>query len=256
MSAPCLFDLAGRTALVTGSSRGIGRAIARGLAQAGADVAVHYTSSQGAAEETAQEIRAMGRKSAVLQAELSEPGAGGLLVHRTREALGELDILVLNASVQFDHHFDQVTPWEFDQQVNVNFRSVLDMLQVAVPAMQRRGWGRVLMIGSVQEYRPAPKMPVYAALKCATQSLVRTLAKDLGACGVTINNLAPGVIDTDRNAQALTDPQRRDRIAARVPVGRIGMAEDCVGPALLLCSDAGSYISGATLLVEGGLAVS
>lgn len=253
MTPAAPFNLAGRRALVTGSSRGIGRAIAIGLAEAGADVAVHCSSNLPAAEQVRDDIRRLGRKCGIIQADLAAPGAARSTFDQAVAILSRVDILVLNASVQYRHAYGEVTPEELDQQVTVNLCSVVEMIQCALPPMRSRGWGRVLMIGSVQERRPHPEMPIYAALKAATSNLVHNLAKQVAADGVTVNNLSPGVIDTDRNADALSDADSRERVVRKIPAQRVGQPHDCVGPALLLCSDAGSYITGIDLYVDGGL---
>lgn len=247
------FSLAGRTALVTGSSRGIGKAMALGLAEAGADVVIHCSSAVTAAGEVRDQVLALGRRAGVVQADLAHVGAAARIFEPSRQLLGRIDILVLNASAQHRQAFEQVTPGELDEQFTVNFRGTFELLQLALPPMRRQGWGRVLTIGSVQERRPHPEMPVYAALKAATSNLVHNLARQVAAEGVTVNNLSPGVIDTDRNAQVLSDAASRERLADRIPVRRIGQPDDCVGAALLLCSDAGRYITGIDLYVDGGL---
>ena len=249
------FRLDGRTALVTGSSRGIGAALARGLAAAGADVAIHCAGRREDAEQVAAAIRAMGRKAAVIQADLSDGEAPRRLCDGVGEALGQLDILVLNASVQLPEPWNNVSRAHVDQQMTVNWRSSFELIQCAAPAMLERGWGRILTLGSVQEIHPHPDMVVYAATKCAQASMVRNLAKQFAARGVTVNNLAPGVIPTERSAERLADSAYAARVRAAIPAARFGEPEDCVGAALLLCSDAGGYITGQSLLVDGGMSL-
>ena len=167
-------------------------------------------------------------------------------------ALGEIDILVINASVQYRRPWHELNREEFDEQIVVNLRSALELIQLIAPAMVDRGWGRIVTVGSVQQRRPNREMLPYGATKAGLEQLARNLAEQLAGQGVTVNNLAPGVIDTDRNAQALSKPDVRRRVEQWVPMGRIGAAEDCVGAALLLCSDAGAYITGVDLYVDGG----
>lgn len=244
------FDLTDRVALVTGASRGIGRAIALGLGRCGANVAVHYAGQRDAAQEV---LEALGGRGCLVQGDLTDGDAPRAIIAAVVEQLGHIDILVLNASVQYRRDWDEPNRVEFDEQVVVNFRSAFEMIQFAAPGMCERGWGRIVTVGSVQQYRPSPSMLPYGALKSALEQLVRNLAKQLAPRGVTVNNLSPGVIETDRNAEALADPQRRERVRAKVPLERLGTPEDCVGAALLLCSDAGSYITGIDLPVDGGL---
>lgn len=241
------FNLSGKTALVTGASRGIGRAIALGLGECGAAVAVHYVGRADAADEVAAQLQ----RACVVQGDLGDGEAPRRIVEEAEARLGPIDILVLNASVQFRRPWQDIPRDEFDQQVAVNLRSEMEMIQLAVPRMMERGWGRVVTVGSVQELKPHPQMLIYAATKAALLSMVRNLAPQLAPRGVTINNLSPGVIETDRNAEVLNSPKRAD-VQARIPVGFIGQSDDCAGAALLLCSDAGRYITGTTLLVDGG----
>ncbi len=247
------FQLHGKQALVTGSSRGIGRAIALGLAECGATVAVHGTQSSRRLDETLADVRAFSPRSIALTGDLSDPQTPARLVAETLDALGALDILVANASVQIRKPWAEVTSADMQQQMQVNFHATLRLIQAAAPGMRAKKWGRILTIGSVQQYRPHPDMVVYAASKSAQENLVRNLARQLGPDGITVNNLAPGVILTDRNATVLADETYAERVRNAVPLRFFGESEDCVGAALLLCSEAGRYITGADLPVDGGL---
>lgn len=249
------FDLGGRGALVTGSSRGIGRAIALGLARSGAAVAVHGTGPGKTLDETLAAVRSHSPKCVAITGDLSQPGAAERIVADAIAALGTLDILVVNASLQIRKRWDQIEPAEAERQMIVNFHSSLRMIQAAVPGMRRRRWGRILTIGSVQQRRPHPDMVVYAASKSAQENLVRNLAKQLGPDGITVNNLAPGVILTDRNVAALSDESYADKVRDVVPLRYFGEPDDCVGAALLICSEAGRYITGVDLFVDGGMAL-
>lgn len=255
MSIANQFQLSGRSALVTGSSRGIGRAIALGLAQCGAAVAVHGTKPGKALDETLADIRKLAPRSVAVTGDLSQPDVPAQLVAEAIAALGGIDILVANASIQIRKPWAQVTQAEAEQQMQVNFHATVRMIQAAVPAMRAKKWGRILTIGSVQQQRPHPDMIVYAASKSAQENLVRNLAKQLGPDGITVNNLAPGVILTDRNVPALSDETYAARVLDMIPLRFFGQSEDCVGAALLLCSDAGRYITGADLLVDGGMSL-
>ncbi len=255
MSTMQRFRLDGRAALVTGSSRGIGRAIALGLAECGAAVAVHGTKAAKALDETLAEVRKLSPRSVAVTGELSQPDVPARLVADATAALGPLDILVANASIQIRKPWAEVTQAEAEQQMQVNVHATLRMIQAAVPAMRAKKWGRILTIGSVQQQRPHPDMVVYAASKSAQENLVRNLAKQLGPDGITINNLAPGVILTDRNTPVLADEAYAERVRSIIPLRFFGETEDCVGAALLLCSDGGRYITGVDLLVDGGMAL-
>jgi NAD(P)-dependent dehydrogenase (short-subunit alcohol dehydrogenase family) len=246
------FSMKGHLALITGSSRGIGRAMAVGFAGAGAEVIVHGTRAGAALNESLGAVRSCGVRAAAVTADLADHGRTKSLYSDACTALGAPDILVLNASVQIRKPWDEITTEEFAQQINVNLRSSLELIQAAVPAMKANRWGRILTIGSVQQIKPHPAMAVYAASKCALASLVKNLAKQLAPDGITVNNLAPGVIMTDRNTEALSDPKYREKVREMIPARFFGEADDCTGAALLICSDAGRYINGADLLVDGG----
>ena len=240
--------LNGRRALVTGSSRGIGNAIALELARVGADIIVHYVGSTRAAQQVAEDIRALGQRADVVQADLSDPkGADGLL-----EKTGPVDILVLNASMQIKNKWEAITDEQFDAQVNCNLRASMKLIQQAVPAMREKHWGRIVTIGSVQETKPHPDMLVYSATKAAQTLMAKSLALQLADDGITVNNVAPGVIYTDRNVEALSDPQYASHVMSLIPVGFWGEKEDCAGIVRLLCSEEGRYITGQSIYVDGG----
>lgn len=250
-----LFDLGGRSALVTGSTRGIGRSIALALAGAGADVAIHGTSNRDQANAVADEVRALGVNATVILKDLSEDDAPRVLLEAVNAAFGKLDILVANASVQVPKPWLEGSREEFDLQMTVNFRCTYELTQLAAPAMREREWGRILTVGSVQEAKPHPDMPVYAATKSAQTSLVRNLAKQLAPFGISVNNLAPGVIGTDRNQERLADEAYKKRVLGWIPANKIGTPEDCAAAALLLCSDAAGYLTGQNIFVDGGMSL-
>lgn len=240
--------LQGKRALVTGASRGIGSAIALELARAGADVIVHYAGNAACAERICRQIQAMGRESRIVQVDLTDPIAcEGLL-----KKIGSVDILVLNASVQIRKPWESITDEEFDAQINCNLRSSMKLIQQAVPSMRQKKWGRIVTIGSVQETKPHPDMLVYSASKAAQTMMVKSLATQVAQDGITINNVAPGVIVTDRNAEALSDPVYAQKVRDSIPVGFYGEKEDCAYLVRLLCSDEGRYITGQSYYVDGG----
>ena len=244
-----MFDLTGKTALVTGSSRGIGRAIALCLAEAGADVVVHCTGRPEKAQEVVDAIRAMGRKAWFIQKNLMDEDCAEYIFSRLEQPL---DILVLNASIQYRKAWEQITAQDFAEQINVNLRASILLIQKAVPHMREQHWGRIVTVGSVQEAKPHPDMLVYSASKAGQRMMAQSLAGQLAKDGITVNNMAPGVIATDRNVEALSDPVYARQVADSIPVGFYGEPKDCAGAVLLLCSDEGRYITGQSLYVDGG----
>lgn len=243
--------LNGKKALVTGSSRGIGRAIALGLAQDGFEVCVHYVGSRQKAQEVLNEIETAGGRGRLVQGDLSDPASACRII----EQAGAVDVLVLNASVQIRRPWGEISLEECAKQLNCNFISSLRLIQLSVPTMQKKGWGRIVTVGSVQEKKPHPDMLIYSASKAAQYNMVQSLALQLAKDGITVNNIAPGVIYTDRNVEALSDAAYAQKVIASIPAGFYGMPEDCAGMVRLLCSDAGRYITGQSLFIDGGKSV-
>ena len=248
------FSLAGRTALVTGARREIGRAIALTLAELGARLAIHHagTSEEAAdADAVVREIEGAGGVARAFGQDFAADDAGRLLAASV-SAWAAVDILVLNASIELPEAYEDISRAHFDQQIAINLRTPLELLQILVPPMAERGWGRVLTIGSVQQMRPHPKMMVYAGTKAAQWNWMRNLARQFGGKGVTVNNLAPGAILTARNRDQMA--VEGAALVERIPAGRLGHPQDLRGAAALLCSDAGAYINGVNLYVDGGRA--
>ena len=231
--------------LITGSTQGIGKALAAAFVREGCDVIVHGSSSMKKAEGVREEIGAWKAVTADLS-KIEE-------IKSLRQKTGDVDILILNASVQFKESWDNIGEENFDMQVMVNIKSTLMLIQDYYPAMKEKGWGRVVTIGSTNQYRNHPELPMYAATKCAVMSLVKNIAKQVAPFGVTVNNVAPGAIATPRNAAIYEDDEKRKAVEASIPMGRFGQPEDCVGAVLLLCSDAGAYITGSDIVMDGGL---
>jgi NAD(P)-dependent dehydrogenase (short-subunit alcohol dehydrogenase family) len=248
------FDLGGRTALVTGSTSGIGLAIAHALVSAGARVLIHGHGDQAEIDRVAGELSSEGRAAAGTRVDLAARD-GGRSLAAWALSQGDIDILVLSAAVQRRMPWTALDDEQFDWHVDVNLRSTLQLLQALAPPMQRRGFGRIVTIGSVQQTRPDPDLLVYAATKAALRSIVRNLARQLGPSGVTVNNIAPGAIATPRNDDWMHDPAQLAEVKRRIPLGRLGDAAECAGMAVLLCSPAGAYITGADLYVDGGMDV-
>ena len=227
------FDLTGKTALVTGSTRGIGKAIGDAFEEYGAKVIRHNSKV----------------------CDLADPDAIEAFFDRL-EAEGTMpDIVVANASVQERFKWNEFPMDEARREAQINYLATLRMFQRAYPKMKAQKWGRMIVVGSVQERRPHPDMIAYAATKGAQENLVRNIARQVAAEGITVNNLCPGVFFTDRNKDVLADPVYGKRVTDAIPVHDYALPEDAAGAALLLASDAGRYITGTTVLVDGGLSL-
>ncbi len=239
-----MFDLTGKKALITGATQGIGFAIAKCLSEAGAKVFINGTN-----EEKANRASEQIANSIVSLCDLSLPDCADRLYAIT----GDVDILILNASIQVRKAWNEITDDEFDRQVSVNFKSSLKLIQKYAMYMKKQRWGRIITVGSVQQRKPHKDMLVYAATKSAQENMARNLAKQLAPFGITVNNVAPGVIETPRNCGALADNDYREQVINGIPMGCVGMANDCAGLALLLCSDAGRYMTGEDIYIDGGM---
>ena len=246
-----MFSLAGRTALVTGSSRGIGRAIAFALGRAGARVFFHGASDSPALRDAVAAARAEGIDAEARVADLGDSAACDRLAAECADA----GILVLNASVQSYCHIGDFDDAEFDRMVRTNLRSSFRLVRAFGPAMAAKGWGRIVSIGSVNQGHPAPRLSIYAATKAAQKNLMLTAAKEWAACGVTVNTVTPGVITTDRNSKILSDLAFSEPLRESIPAKRFGTPEDCAGIVAALCSDACSYVTGADIAVDGGMSL-
>ena len=240
-----MFDLSGKKALVTGSTQGIGFAIAEILAKHGATVFVN-----GAASEEKTRLAAEKIPDAIpVCCDLSQSDCA----ERLYSATGDIDILVLNASIQYRTAWEEISDYEFDNQVAINFKASLKLIQKYTPYMRRQNWGRIVTIGSIQQAVPHKDMLVYAATKAAQLSMVENLSKQLAPFNITVNNVAPGVITTPRNSEALADKDYEKKILEGIPCGYAGLPEDCAPQILLLCSDEGRYITGENIFIDGGM---
>ncbi|HAN20479.1 MAG: short-chain dehydrogenase [Clostridiales bacterium GWF2_36_10] len=243
------FSLKGKRALITGSSRGIGSAIAIELAKAGAKVILHCSGETNKAEAVRDKIvKNGGVVENIISANLLKPENTEIIAHHA----GEIDILVLNASLQYRKKWNEITTEEFYDQINCNLLSSMRLIQLFAPHMKNQKWGRIITIGSVQEAKPHPDMLVYSASKAAQTNMVKSLAQQFAVDGITVNNVAPGVIYTDRNVDALSNPDYAAKVVNSIPAGYYGEKEDCVGIVVLLSSEEGRYITGQSIYVDGG----
>lgn len=251
-------SLEGKVALVTGAgSHGIGRAIAVRLAEAGADVAVHGFGDPVGATELAEEIGNLGRRSLVLMADLSQPANGRQLVQQAIAGLGQLDILVNNAGTVIRKTFFEVTDDDFETLLAVNLKSYFACAQEAAAHMvQRRAHdARIIMISSANQQIVVRGQACYCATKGGVMQLARAMALELAEHNVTVNLVAPGTIETDFNRHLLQDPAFRRLREAPIPMGRVGSPEDIAGAVAFLAGKEASYITGATIVADGGLSL-
>lgn len=248
--------LKGKVALVTGSSRGIGREIARRLAAEGADIAIHYNRSSEGAEEALQEVTAAGRRGHVFSGNLASAREAIALVDQAVEHFGQLDVLVNNAGVEKKAPFWDVTEEDFDLVVDVNLKGVFFASQAMVRHLRgKKRPGKIINISSVHEDLPFPGFAAYCASKGGVRMLTRNLAVELGALGITVNGVAPGAIETEINAELLADEEKKAALLGNIPLGRLGTTGDVASVVAFLASSDADYVTGATYFVDGGLTV-
>lgn len=246
-----------KSALVTGAdSRGIGRACALALAAGGADVALHWYRDEALAEDLAGRIRALGRRAALVHADLGDPAAARAVVDHARDALGGLGILVCNAARIQRKPFLEITDADFAAVQAVNLHGYFACAQQAARGMVEAGApGRIVMVSSVNQAHANPDIAHYVATKGGVMMLARAMALELAPHDITVNLVAPGTIETDINRKMLADPEFRARKLAPVPMRRAGTPEDVAGAVTYLVSDAAAYVTGATIVVDGGLTI-
>src|SRR5438477_2604413 len=246
-----IFNLAGKVALITGGSRGLGMAMARGLAEAGADIVIssrHETELRAALEEV---LRDTGRRGSYIVADMSHREEASKLAKSALDKMGRIDILVNNAGTNKPQPIDEIRDADWDAVLELNLSSVMALTRALVPQMKTRRWGRIIHISSVMAFTSKEGRNVYSASKAALLGLAHASALDLGTHGITVNCIAPGPFLTDLPAQLLS-AEEKSEFAKRTALGRWGDPKELVGPVLLLASDAGSYITGTTLVVDGG----
>ena len=246
-----MLSLAGKTALVSGGSRGIGRAVSVLFGQLGAQVAVGYNRNESAARETVALIEKDGGKAVALAADLGEEGEAESLVQAAEEALAALDVLVVNHGIWKRAGIEEMTPAQWDETLRVNLGSARGLCAEAVRSMRPRGAGAIVLVASTAGQRGEAGYSHYAASKGALVSLAKSLAKEVGPEGIRVNVVAPGWVVTDMTRDALDTEEGRAFVAA-VPLGRAAQPEEVAGPVAFLASDLASYIQGNVLSVNGG----
>lgn len=248
-----MFSLAGKKALVTGGSRGIGRGVVLALAEQGADVVINFTSSKDKAETVAHEVEAKGRKALIIQADVSKRSEVVSMFEQIKQEWGALDILVNNAGVLRGGEFSEFSEEMLDEVLGVNLKGQFFCAQEAVKMM--RNGGRIINIASISSGGTGvgfAQIEAYTASKGGVIGLTENLALDLGPKGINVNAIAPGVIDTDMSRGTSDDKEMREAVLRRIPKGRVGKPEDIGAAAAFLASDEADYITGVTLYVDGG----
>lgn len=255
--------LENKVALVTGSSQGIGQAIAIRLAEEGASVVINYRSHPEGAEETLQKVQTAGgachmaqcpKRGATIQADLSSVSEAQELVRESIEQFGRLDILVNNAGIEKNEDFLDIAEADYDKVLDVNLKGAFFTTQAFVKHLKEANRpGKVINISSVHEELPFPHFTAYCASKGGLKMMMRNLAVELAPLGVTVNNVAPGAIVTPINQDLLNDQEKLNALLKNIPLGRLGKPEDVAGLVAFLASADADYVTGSTFYVDGGL---
>jgi glucose 1-dehydrogenase len=246
--------LDGNNALVTGSDQGIGQAIAIRLAEEGADVVVNFRKNREGAEETRNRIEALGRHSAAIQADVGICAEAQSLVTEAITTLGSIEILVNNAGIEKNAGFLDVTEQDYRAVIDVNLTGPFFSTQAfARHRRDRKAGGKVINISSVHEELPFPHFTPYCCAKGGLKMMMRNLAIELAPLGITVNNIAPGAIETPINTKLLRDPKLLNALLANIPLQRLGKPTDVAGVAAFLASSDADYMTGTTIFIDGGL---
>ena len=248
--------LEGKRVLITGGSSGIGRAAAIGAARHGADVAINYAGNDAAANEVVREIEGLGRRAIAIKGDVAEHSTAAAFVGQAADALGSIDVFVSNAGICPFHGFLDMPPETFERTMRVNLHGAYYMVQAAANRMVEQGrGGAIVAVSSISALVGGEFQTHYTPTKAGIHSLMQSTAIALGRHGIRCNSVLPGTILTDINKDDLADVGKRERMAARVPLGRLGAPDDLAGPIVFLASDMARYVTGAALLVDGGLFV-
>ena len=246
-------NLAGRVAVVTGGSRGIGRAVAECLALAGARIVISYHSDEAAALETTEVIRSRFKVEATaVCADVSSVQESERLVEVALEKFGRLDILVCNAGIWEGAAVEELSEELWDRVLDVNLKGSWAVCRAAVPALKRQKWGRIVLLSSTAGQRGEANFSNYAASKAGQIAFAKSLAVELAEFGVTVNAVAPGWVETEMTAKAFTDEDYRRSVERSIPLGRIASPDDIALPVLFLCSEWARHITGEVLNINGG----
>lgn len=250
-----ILSLEGKVAVITGGTSGIGRAMSLGLAEAGADV-IATARRQQQVDETADAIEAIGRKTLRIASDVCDRASLETVYTETLKAFGKIDILI-NCAGRIKRTPTLTVPEEeWTSIIDTNLTGTLRACQIFAPSMLERGYGRIINIASLNSFVALSEVAAYAASKAAVMSLTRSLAVEWSKKGVTVNAIAPGVFRTELNAQLLDSTPRGQELLMRTPMGRFGKTEELIGAAIYLASDASSFVTGQTLVVDGGFLAS
>jgi glucose 1-dehydrogenase len=246
--------LAGKTAAVTGGDQGIGRAIVERLAKEGADVALCYRKNKAGADEVVAAVQKCGRKAVAIQCDVSQVADGQKFISESISQLGRVDILVNNAGLEKRADFWDVTEQDYETVLHVNLKGPFFVTQAFVKhRMQAKAGGKVINISSVHEELPFPHFASYCASKGGLKMLARNIAIELAPLGITVNNVAPGAIETPINKALLSDPEKLKAVLQNIPLNRMGKPEDVAAVTAFLASPDADYVTGTTYFVDGGL---
>lgn len=245
-----MFRLDGKLALVTGGSRGIGRATCLALAEQGAVVGINYRKEEEKAREVQKLIVESGGQAEVFSADVSKKADAVGLVHAFTQRFGGIDILVNNAGIREDDLFPRMSDERFDHVMQVNLYSTYYVTKAAVPDFIKRKWGRIINLSSVAPFVGSPGQTNYSASKAAVVGFSHSLARELALKNITVNVISPGIIETDFTKQLME--RFVDLVKASIPMGRFGQAEEVAGAVVFLASEEASFITGATIHINGG----
>jgi 3-oxoacyl-[acyl-carrier protein] reductase len=245
-------ELNSGVAVVSGASRGIGRAVARRLAERGADVVINYLGNQAAAAETASMVRAYGRQALLVKGDVSAPDEAGNIVSRALREFGRIDYVICNAGIWEGAPVELISEELWDRVMNTNMKGTWALCKAAVPHLKEQKKGKIVIVSSTAGQRGEANYSDYAAAKGAQISFVKSLAAELGPFNINVNAVAPGWVDTEMSQAALEEPAQRNKISQGIPLGRVASADDIAWPIVFLCTEWARHINGEVLNVNGG----